>query len=90
MHDDEDIDKRLAELGARSKYQPAVDKGCVGRLLETYPDRADTIRKVVDASFLIGCAQAADILNDAGLGPIADQAIRRHRHSPPRCSCVNR
>jgi hypothetical protein len=85
-----DIDERIAAYAQRSKYQPTVDKGCVGRLLEMHPDRAADIRKVVDASWVIGCAKAADILNDEGLGPIADQAIRRHRRTPPGCACQTR
>lgn len=85
---DDDIDKRIAAYAARSKYEGIGDKGCVGLLLARYPDRADAIRKVVDASWTIGCSKAASILTEEGITPIADQAIRRHRSE--KCACRTR
>lgn len=84
----EDLHTRLERLTQRSKFAPPGDKGCVGRLIVLYPDRADDIRKVVEASWLIGALEAARILTDEGLVPIADQAIRRHRTEA--CTCQNR
>jgi hypothetical protein len=81
-----DYDERLRPT--RSKFATERDKGCIGLLLDKYPDRADDIRAIVDASHDIGALAAARILEDEGLIPIADQAIRRHRRKV--CTCKTR